>query len=67
MTIERIVYGVSHTHENVGRAIKLIFPNVTAKNKVGLEVSEANLKLYDEINANRLPPNDAKKIIRCNY
>lgn len=63
MTIERIVYSVSHVHENVERAASFISPDVTANNKVGLEVSEADLKLYDEINSRKLSPNDAEKAL----
>ena len=61
MTIDRIVYSVLHGSENVERVISLISPQVTAKNKVGLEVSEEDLRLYDQINARGLSPQNAEK------
>ena len=61
MTIERIIYSVFHEHGNVNRAISLISSQITAKNKVGLEVSEAELRLYDQINGRGLSPQDAEK------
>ncbi|RMD66351.1 hypothetical protein D6817_04245 [Candidatus Pacearchaeota archaeon] len=63
MAIERIVFGVFHTLENTERAISLISPYVTSRNKVGLEVSGRELKLYDEINARKLPPEYARKAL----
>ena len=63
MAIERIIYSVFHEHKNVKRATSLISSQVTSSNKVGLEISEADLKLYDKINSRELSPNDAKKAL----
>jgi len=63
MAIERIVYSVFHKHENVEKATSLISSQVTSSNKVGLEISEADLKLYDEINSRELSPNYTKKAL----
>jgi len=63
MAIERIVYGVFHEYEDVKRATSLISSQVTSSNKVGLEISEADLILYDEINSRELSPDDTKKAL----